>query len=197
MTLGADDVSRETLDRLEDYADLVRKWSPKINLISRADLPHLWGRHIQDSLQLLRFSGSGGRWVDLGSGGGFPGIVIAIARPDLDMHLIESDTRKATFLRTCVRELGLKAQIHANRIEDVASLGADIISARALAPLDRLLNMVSHHLAHNGFALLPKGEKATEELAIARETWSFSATMHPSETRQGATILQIEAISRA
>lgn len=197
MTSSSEDVSRETLDKLTRFSDLVSKWSPRINLVSRSDLPFLWERHIKDSLQLLRLAGKASRWVDIGSGGGFPGIVVAIARPDMEMHLIESDTRKATFLRTCARELDLAIAIHAKRTEQVEPLKADIVSARALAPLDRLLAMVVRHIAPDGTALLPKGEKAAEELAMAQKTWSFSTTQHPSDTRKGATILQIGAISRA
>ena len=197
MSGQAEDVSRETLDRLEAFSNLIRKWSPKINLVSRADLPFLWERHIVDSHQLIHFAGEAKRWVDIGSGGGFPGIVVAIALPNIEMHLIESDTRKATFLRTCARELGLAITVHAQRSDQVEPLMADIVSARALAPLDHLLDMVSRHIAADGTALLPKGEKAAEELAIAQESWSFSAKQHPSDTRKGAIILQIEAITRA
>lgn len=190
-------VSRETMERLEAYVALIRKWSPKINLISRGDLAHIWERHIEDSLQVAAFAQPDQLWSDLGSGGGLPGIVVAITQPKTQIHLVESDQRKAAFLRTCARELDLTLTVHSQRIEVLPPLQADILSARALAPLSQLLEWVARHLIKGGSAILPKGENVTMELAEAQKTWSFSYTAHPSKTRAGATILQIESLTRA
>ncbi len=137
-------VSRETLQRLDVYADLLRRWTCKINLISKSSLDVLWERHFLDSAQLLTFAPSTARiWVDLGSGGGFPGAVVAVLaaemRPDLRVTLVEADQRKAVFLRTLLRETGVAGDVLAKRIEELPPLCADILSARALASLSDLL----------------------------------------------------------
>lgn len=195
------DVSRETQARLDQFAVLVRKWSPRINLVSRSALSDLPTRHIADSAQLWRVAPIGKTWVDLGSGGGFPGMVIAILahelRPDLRVTLIESDKRKAAFLATAIRETGVNAEIIAERSETVSPQGADIVSARALAPLERLLGLVERHLAPGGRALLPKGAKWREELEDARRTWTFEWDAIPSIIDPSAVILSIGDIARA
>lgn len=199
--LGRWDVSRETYDRLEHLAALVRKWNPAINLVSKATLDELWTRHILDSAQLYFLAGErSGRWVDLGSGGGFPGLVVAIlaAGEDaaLDVTLVESDGRKAAFLATAARELGVKAKISSDRIEAIAPLQADILSARALAPLGQLLAYADRHLAPDGRAILPKGANHEEELSIARQEWDFHYEMLDSVTDEKARIFAIRGISR-
>ena len=192
-------VSRETLSDLEAYADLLRRWNKTINLVSPSSLEHLWSRHFQDSAQLLELVEPVGRWVDLGSGGGFPGLVIAVLAKelgDLEVILVESDQRKAAFLRTVIRDLKLNARVVVSRIEDVAPLDADVLSARALAPLDTLLGFAFRHLKPSGIALFPKGEKADEEVAEALEHWKFDCEKHPSQTDENATILRIGEITR-
>ncbi|WP_371055875.1 16S rRNA (guanine(527)-N(7))-methyltransferase RsmG [Rhodosalinus sp. K401] len=195
------DVSRETGARLDHFRGLVEKWSPRINLVSRAAVADLQERHIADSAQLWHLAPPARRWVDLGSGGGFPGMVIAILarelRPDLRVVLIESDTRKAAFLATAIRETDVNADIIAERIETVSPQAADIVSARALAPLERLLGLVMRHLAPGGRALLPKGAKWREEVENARRTWTFEADTIPSVTDPSAVILSIGEIARA
>jgi 16S rRNA (guanine527-N7)-methyltransferase len=196
------DVSRETSERLERYADLVKRWNPKINLVSRASLDQLWTRHIIDSAQLFALRPTDARhWADLGSGGGFPGLVIAAlaaeAAPDLRVTLVESDSRKAAFLATAARELGLTVTVKPERIEALAPLGADVLSARALAPLDTLLGYASRHLAPAGRALFPKGARAEEEIAAARKHWAFDLHRHPSKTAADGAILEIGAIAHA
>lgn len=193
------DVSRETMADLEKFAELTTKWTKKINLISRNTAEAVWERHIVDSVQIYRHAPkSYDKWVDLGSGGGYPGIVMAIlgktAQPDARFILIESDQRKATFLRTAVRELSLRADIFADRIEDAPSQRADIVSARALAPLSILLGLASRHLAPDGIALLPKGRQAKQEIAEARESWRFHLEDHISFTDPEACILAIQRI---
>ena len=195
-------VSRETLVRLEEYAALLAKWNPVINLVSKSTLPDVWQRHMRDSAQLWPLCPKGARlWVDIGSGGGFPGIVIAILAaelaPEMRVILIESDQRKATFLRTVAQALGLALRVESQRAEDVPPLGADVVSARALTSLSGLLPLAQRHLAENGVAIFPKGQSAAQELTDALELWQFSVTKTPSETDHQAVVLQIRDIARA
>ncbi|MES2145149.1 MAG: 16S rRNA (guanine(527)-N(7))-methyltransferase RsmG [Pseudomonadota bacterium] len=195
-------VSRETEARLGAFLDRVALWTVKINLVSRGTIADLHARHLLDSAQLLDHARSSDRiWADLGSGGGFPAIVIAIIardiRPDIRFTLVESDKRKATFLRMIVAEQRLSATVVAARIESVPPLKADVVSARALAPLDRLLGMAERHLATDGIALFPKGETYRAEIATARKTWHFDVEDTPSVTRDAAALLKIKDIRRA
>ncbi len=195
-------VSRETIERLEAYEALLKKWNPAINLVSQRSLAELWDRHILDSVQLFSVASPvSGLWADLGSGGGFPGLVLAtLARelaPQLRFALVESDRRKSAFLMTVIRELDLPAKVHAERIEAVAPLGANYLSARALAPLSALLGFAERHLAPGGVCVFPKGETWRDELAEAENLWSFSCDSHPSATDSGAHILVITGVKRA
>ena len=190
MTSLGQDVSRETQEKLEAYVGLLLRWTKRINLIAPSTAAEVWTRHIEDSAQAAIFCPDATKWVDLGSGGGLPGVVVSILRPDLDMHLIESDARKCSFLRTAARELSLPITVHNNRVERVDALQADVVSARALASLDALLLFVNRHAAPAGKALLLKGENWPQEVQKAKETWSFTYTAHPSRTGQGA-ILEI------
>ncbi len=193
------DVSRETLADLQAYADLLVLWNKTINLVSPASLAELWRRHFLDSAQLFELVEPKGRWVDLGSGGGFPGLVIAVfakKRSDLEVILVEVDQRKATFLRTVIRRLGLRARVVVGRIEELPPLEADVLSARALAPLDVLLGYASRHMKPTGVAIFPKGEKADAEIAEALEHWRFDCEKHPSQTGKPSTILRIGEIKR-
>ena len=195
-------VSRETLVRLEEYAALFAKWNPVINLVSKSTLPDVWQRHMRDSAQLWPLCPKGARlWVDMGSGGGFPGIVIAILAaelaPEMRVILIESDQRKATFLRTVAQTLGLELRVESQRAEDVPPLGADVVSARALTALSGLLPLAQRHLAANGVAIFPKGQSAEQELTDALELWRFAVTKTQSETDHQAVVLQIRDIARA
>lgn len=199
---GALDVSRETLARLEAYAALLVKWNPAINLVSRATLAELWTRHFLDSAQIFSLCPAGAQtWADLGSGGGFPGLVVAVlaaeAAPDLRVTLVESDARKAAFLSTVVRELGLSVTVKTARIESLAPLGADVVSARALAPLDDLLGFAARHLAPQGRALFLKGASHARECATAGEHWRFALDVHPSLTDAEGAILSIGDLVRA
>ncbi|SLN56256.1 Ribosomal RNA small subunit methyltransferase G [Roseivivax jejudonensis] len=200
MTVGGmagvlPDVSRETTERLEHYANLVRKWSPKINLVSRTTLADLENRHIADSAQIFACAPTARRWADLGSGAGFPGLVCAILAlersPDTTFTLVESDLRKATFLRTVIRETGLTATVVSERAECTEPLAADVVSARALADLATLLSYAARHMASGGTALFPKGATWEKEVADAQAAWSFSMTRHKSGTHPDAVILQI------
>lgn len=192
------DVSRET-EALAAYAALIRKWNPTINLVSPLTLEQLETRHIADCAALADISrDSSGSWVDLGSGGGLPGVVIAILRPDLPVTMVESDKRKGSFLRAAIRELGLKnAEIISQRIEDLDGLKAANISARALAPLPQLMAYVVRHLGDGGRAWLMKGRNWQAELAEARRDWIFDLKTHPSATDADAAILEITRIGHA
>ncbi|MBS0123463.1 16S rRNA (guanine(527)-N(7))-methyltransferase RsmG [Thetidibacter halocola] len=196
------DVSRETSERLARYADLLEKWSQKINLVSPTTLSEADVRHFADSAQLLTLvHPENGKWVDLGSGAGFPGLVVATIaaerHPALHVIMIESDQRKCVFLRTVIRELGLEARVLTERIERVEPQQAQYISARALAPLDDLLPLVHRHCAPGCVALLPKGATWKKEVEKARGQWRFSLASHKSRTDPGAVILEIGDIAHA
>lgn len=195
------DVSRETVDRLSVYAELVEKWNRTINLVSSKTVPHLWDRHFLDSAQIFDMAPETAKtWLDFGSGGGFPGVVVAIMaherRPDLKVTCIESDLRKATFLKTVARETGIQLGVFSRRIEDVPKQSADVISARALTSLTNLLTFAERHMAESGTCLFLKGISAGAEIEDAKEVWAFECTQVPSKTEIGATILSIGEISR-
>ena len=195
-------VSRETLAQLFDFCDLVEKWNPVINLVSRAGIADLWPRHVIDSAQLFFKSPEGGAaWCDLGSGGGFPGIVLAILakelRPDVTFTLVESDSRKAVFLAESARVLSLPVVVLSHRIENLAPQNADVLTARALAPLSQLCGFAHRHLKPTGIAIFPKGAAATREIDDARKTWSFKCESSQSTTDADAAVLTIRDIHRA
>lgn len=161
-----------TMSRLTSFAQLVTQWNTKINLISPATLPEIWTRHIADSAQLYRLLPErASRLVDIGSGAGFPGIVMAIilasSERDMKIDLIESDRRKAAFLAVALRELRLHASIHARRADEVGPLRADVVTARALAPLHQLMPLAMRHLDQDGICIFPKGRRYREELALS------------------------------
>jgi 16S rRNA (guanine527-N7)-methyltransferase len=195
-------VSRETIAALHGFQTLVQRWNPAINLVSKASLSQLWSRHILDSAQIFTFCPAHAQsWADLGSGGGFPGIVIAILAkelmPDLRLTLVESDARKATFLRQAVQAFSLPVTVQCRRIESVEPLRADVLSARALASLLDLLGFAERHLAPGGTAIFLKGERFPEEVAEARKTWAFDVDLQPSLSEAKAAILVIRNIRRA
>ncbi|MCH2076667.1 MAG: 16S rRNA (guanine(527)-N(7))-methyltransferase RsmG [Rhodobacteraceae bacterium] len=194
------DVSRETLVDLKAYEALVQKWSPKINLVSKSALNDLWARHIVDSAQVWPLLPSTKTYVDLGSGGGFPSIVIAIflkhLNTDASLTMIESDVRKTVFLQTVIRELELPATTLPMRIEKAPSQQASVLTARALASCDKLFGFAHQHLVPDGTAFFLKGQKAEDELAEARQNWDFSVKYHPSKTDTNAVILEIGELHR-
>lgn len=194
------DVSRETFDDLVKFHDLLVKWNAKINLVSKASSGSLWDRHIWDSAQIVPIAGNGLIWVDIGSGGGFPALVVAImakrALPGRKVTMVESDQRKSAFLRTVIRELSLNAEVIASRVETADPLNADVLSARALSDLDQLLGFAHRHLAKDGACFFLKGATWANEVEIARETWSFDLRAHQSKTSPSAAILEIKDIER-
>ena len=174
------DVSRETLDRLQIYVDLVLKWQPAHNLIAPSTIPDIWTRHVADSLQTQWCYPEARTWVDIGSGGGFPGVVTAILladEPDAHVHMIESNQRKVAFLRTALRETGSKGTVHPGRIESVAKdwkLGhVDAVSARALASLDLLFQLSEPFTAAGAKAVFHKGQDFQREVNEATARWQF------------------------
>lgn len=192
-------VSHETSDQLIAYAGLLRKWNPRINLVSPATIDDLERRHISDCAQLASLvSPSSGLWVDLGSGGGLPGLIMAIYAQGTDARwtLVESDQRKGAFLRSVIRELGLKnTSVASARIESLTPLDADGITARALAPLPRLVPYLQRHLKVGGAAWVMKGRNWRAELAEAGQIASFTTEIFPSLTDPEAAILKLGDIS--
>jgi len=190
-------VSRETFERLEILVALLTDWNRRLNLVSTSTIDSIWQRHVIDSAQLVTIHPTHfGRWVDIGTGGGFPGLVMAILgaelTPDMEYVLLEAHRRKAEFLSRVVRATDIHARIVSERAEAVGPMGANRVSARAVAPLVSLLPLVARHLDHNGIALLMKGEAADEEIHIARQTWSFTIRSHGSMTGTGAVLVLSE-----
>lgn len=192
------DVSRETEALLQRYADLIRKWNPAINLVAAGTLPELYQRHIEDSAQLFDLAHpAGGKWLDLGSGGGLPGIVIAILGRTfpLSVTLVESDRRKSAFLATVRRELRLdNVTVKAQRIEQLEIGNFDYVSARALASLEDLLPMLFRQLARDGMAWLLKGRSWQQEVEAARHHWSFDIETYQSITDPESVVMKLRKI---
>jgi 16S rRNA (guanine527-N7)-methyltransferase len=193
------DVSRETLERLEAYAAQLVKWQRSINLISAATLPDLWQRHFLDSAQLAPWilaAHPAPDCADLGTGAGFPGMVLAIMGVGR-WTLVDSDRRKLAFLQEAARVTGVSVKLLPSRLESVEGVSVDIVTARALAPLDKLLGYAAPLLRPGGRAFFLKGRDAEAELAVTRGAWSFSARGIPSLTDPDAKIVEIQDIARA
>lgn len=196
-------VSRETRERLELYADLVRKWQPRINLISPYTLPDLWNRHILDSLQLFALRSQPANWMDMGSGAGFPGLVTAICLAETGegwVNLVESNNKKAAFLRQAIAQTGARAGVLPVRIDvTVEKLGKiDAISARALASLPDLLGHCEPFAEDNPKTEMwfHKGLDYLDEVRSARDLWAFDLVEHKSHLQDGSVILQIRNLSK-
>lgn len=189
-------VSRETLDRLRVYADLLVKWQGSINLVGKSTLVDLWRRHMLDSAQLFPLLPPGTRTlVDFGSGAGFPALVLAILGVP-DVHMIESDVRKGAFLREVARTVGVAVTVHTARIEALAPFPADVITARALAPVAQLLDFAAPFLAPHTQCLFLKGQNVEAELTEAHTLWDILVERHPSRTEPAATILRLSEVRR-
>lgn len=195
-------VSRETLARLDVFVDSLLAWNAHTNLIGASTVPHLWTRHIADSLQLLDLAPNARVWVDLGSGAGFPGLVIACAladTPGARVHLVESTGKKATFLREAARLTGAPAVVHAERIErfvEVFSGPVDVVTARALAPLKLLLDQSVSLLKTGALGLFPKGQDVDAELTEATKYWNIKVNLAPSRTDSKGRIVVVQALER-
>lgn len=196
-----DSVSRETQGRLETYLALLQKWQAKINLISPASLPDAWDRHFVDSAQIEPLLPETSKILyDLGCGAGFPGLVLAVMRPEITVSLIESDAKKCAFLQTVSRETGAAAKVENRRIEDAAANlpAPDVITARALASLDKLLDYCAPWIAAKpGLILIfPKGAQAQTEIDEAAAKWDFSIDSTQSVTQADAQILVLRGVQK-
>jgi 16S rRNA (guanine527-N7)-methyltransferase len=194
-------VSRETIERLDAFVALLLQWQAKTNLIAPSTLPHLWTRHIADSLQLFSIAPHLGTWIDLGSGGGFPGIVVACALSSVDgeMHLIERNGKKAAFLREALRVTGAPGIVHPVDIADFVdsfSAPADYITARAVAPLKVLVDLSAPLIARGATALFLKGQDVEAELTEATKYWKLKHRLHLSLTSPGSFIVEITSAER-
>jgi 16S rRNA (guanine527-N7)-methyltransferase len=192
-------VSRETHSKLREHLNLVRKWTSAVNLVSPSSIGSGWQRHVLDSAQVwLAARVKHGVWVDIGSGAGFPGLVAAIIAeelaPEVSFVMVESDRRKATFLREAARLLSLPVSVHAERIEALGDLSASVLSARALAPLNSLVSVAHKMLAPKGIGVFPKGQSFEEEMVSARSNWEFVCETIRSKTDPQSVILRIENV---
>lgn len=193
---AATGVSRETLERLTAYAELLVKWQARINLVGPDTIPNLWQRHFLDSAQVFPILPQPiHRLVDMGCGAGFPGLVLAVMGVP-DVHLIESDARKCAFLREAARVTGTSVTVHNARIEMVPPLAADLVTARALAPLDKLLGWAERHLLPEGHCVFLKGRGVEDELTAASKEWNITFERFPSQTDPLAAILHLKEVRR-
>lgn len=195
-------VSRETEMRLDRYIDLLRQWQAKTNLVAPSTLPNLWTRHVADLLQLLSLAPTARRWVDLGSGGGFPGIVLACAlaeTPDATVHLIERNAKKAAFLREALRVANAPGVVHLSEIVDTVDSNLsriDCITARALAPLHQLIGWAAPWVEQGAKALFLKGQDVELELTEATKYWNIKPRLHSSLTGGHGWIVELDQIER-
>jgi len=202
VTIGKD-VSRETRARLDAFVALFQKWASRINLVAPSTITELWSRHILDSLQTYELSPGPLTWVDLGSGGGFPGVITAICLAEIGdgwVHLVESNNKKAAFLRTALQETGARGSVHPVRIETAPELIArcDRISARALAELDVLCDFIEPWAIRNTDlkAFLHKGRDYRREVEVSRRRWNLDLVEHSSVVEKDSVILEISGLSR-
>ena len=185
-------VSRETIEKFQAYLTLLEKWQRRINLVSNSTLAEAWQRHILDSGQLAAYYPPQTRQIlDVGSGAGFPGLVLAIMG-GVKVDLVESDQRKAVFLSTVIRELGLSAKVHNQRIEIMPNLCPDVITARALAPVPKLLNLIETQLHSYGVCLFLKGASVEEELTNLQSYSSMVATTYQSLSGSTGVVLELK-----
>ncbi len=195
-------VSRETEARLDRYLDLLREWQAKTNLVAPSTLPHVWMRHVADSLQLLRLAPTARIWVDLGSGGGFPGVVLACAlteTPGAQVHLVERNAKKAAFLREALRITSAPGIVHAAGIEDVVDrieAPIDCVTARALAPLNQLIGLAQPLTRKGAKALFLKGQDVEAELTLASKSWNIEVELVPSRTDPHGRIVVVRRALR-
>ncbi len=192
-------VARETVSRLSTYVDLLWERNLQLNLVAASTLPHVWHRHLLDSAQLLALiPPSAQTIVDLGSGAGFPGMVLAIMlsdRPGLRVHLIESIGKKCRFLEEVAKATAAPVEVHCARAEALAGLKADVVTARAVAPLDRLLQLASPFFRDDTIGLFLKGKSLPAELTLARKSWKLSSTPIPSRSDPSGSVLRVTGLT--
>ncbi len=192
-------VSRETVEKLEALEQMVGAWTASSNLIARSTMGDIWARHILDSAQLLPLGASGRIWLDLGSGGGFPSLVVAILGQETGtfVHMVESNAKKVGFLRTVIGRLGLAAEVHHKRIEAVRPrIHVDIVTARALASLRQLFEWSEPWLAPGTVALFHKGRDYEREIAEAAVAWDSKLLIHRSAVEADSVILEVRSLRR-
>jgi 16S rRNA (guanine527-N7)-methyltransferase len=195
-------VSRETEARLDRYLELLRQWQAKTNLVAPSTLPHLWTRHVADSLQLLSLAPTAKVWVDFGSGGGFPGVVLACALAETAgarVHLVERNSKKAAFLREALRITSGPGIVHATGIEDIVDSiegPIDCVTARALAPLHELVGFARPLVGKGAKALFLKGQDVEAELTEATKYWNIEPILHSSLTGGQGWIVELDRIER-
>ena len=195
-------VSRETVARLQLFMDLLGKWNRRINLVGANEMGRLWHRHVLDSAQLLAFLDESPKsWLDLGSGAGFPALIMAVllsGKTAPEMHLVESNGKKCAFLRQAVQQLDVSASIHHCRIDSLPEhvSAPDVISARALASLPELLNHAESHLGPNTRCFFHKGQDVELELALSAKYWSMQVRKEPSRVEKGGHVLILSNIHR-
>lgn len=195
------DVSRESLEKLKVYHALLLKWQKAINLVSSKTVHEAWVRHFADSVQVEQFIPEGTKtMMDVGSGAGFPGAVLAILRPEIEVHVVESDERKCQFMRTVSRETDASIRIHTSRIESLnpQEIRPDVVTARALAPLGALLDYMAPFVVENPELKMVflKGERAQEEIDLARGRYDFQVESHRSCTDSGAYVLRVSDVRK-
>ena len=186
-------VSRETLERLSLLRDLITEWQSRVNLIGRATFRDIWRRHFLDSAQLVGMAPRDATWLDIGSGAGFPGLVVAICA-GARVHLVEADSRKCAFLREAALRTDAPVEVHNARIEDLGPVGAGVITARAVAPLRRLLDLCSRHIGPSTLCLFPKGRSVGSELTEASKYWKLSLETVESVSDPSGRILRIKGV---
>lgn len=194
-------VSRETFNRLEDFERFFLKWAGRINLAAPSTLDDIWTRHVLDSAQLLPLAPDALRWLDIGSGGGFPGLVIAFLlseRPGASIDLVEANFKKAGYLRAAAGEFGLPACVHPGRVKDLHGKLAqpEIVTARAVAPLAELLGMAEPWLATGAVGLFHKGREYRREIQETGNSWSFDLVEHRSRIAPDSVVLEVRNVRR-
>jgi 16S rRNA (guanine527-N7)-methyltransferase len=201
VALFGDQVSRETWNRLDQFAEMLLTWQNTRNLVASSTIPRLWTRHVADSLQLLAAAPDARKWADLGAGAGFPGLVIACelaGEHGAEVHLVESVQKKAAFLRAVVTELALPAIVHTQRIEEFVAKppeSLDAVTARALAPLDRLIGYAIPLLKRGAVGVFPKGQDVEAELTQASKSWNIEAELVLSKTDPRGRIVLVHRAS--
>jgi 16S rRNA (guanine527-N7)-methyltransferase len=203
MDLNGRRVSRETQERLEQFVSLFQKWAKTMNLTAPSTVADAWRRHVADSAQIYQLQPASGNWIDLGSGGGFPGVITAILLAESQtgwVHLVESNHKKAAFLRTALRETGARGSVHPVRIEDAPAAieVADFVSARALAELDLLFGFIEPWVLRNEKlrSYFHKGRDYRFEIDKARSRWNFDLLEHRSAVETDSVVLEISNLQR-